>query len=802
MIVHRAVAHIWSYVWQALMALLLLMFFAAGNSPIQAEELPANLLPNACHFTSNIEDRFPSMLSHVASADCDSEAQPSHSMVWLSLNLDAVIPEQGKDYALTLFRHWVERAVIQIHYADGFMLDYDVNAYEFDAHWSVGNFVSFAAPARDAKVSNILIGLQNPSSIKLFRQINFVQADAWAPIKDTGRILTTAIIGILIAMLCYNLVLAAILKFNFHLHYCLFVFSILLYNIAAYGFVAHFAPGMLSVGMQMNLTILALALNGLSGIYFIGSFLENGILSKRWKFVGRVIAYLFVAVSIVYVTARGWHADTIDLMFNLMSLAGISYVFTTLVKALRQKSRAAIFYVAGWILPIIGVSLRILRGFDVIPHSALVEYGMSIGMALETIILSIGIADRISEIRKERDKAQLESEKALAASEAKSEFLAHMSHEIRTPMNAIVSLSDFMSKTKLDDTQQSYIRDIQVSSNLLMNLLNGVLDFSKIEAGKLAIEQITFSPSETFDNVAAIARTRAQEKGLNFRMEGVDSLPKGLVGDPTRLSQILINLANNAVKFTDTGSIIIRASVQPTDNKQVLLTCRVEDTGIGMTEEQISHLFQSYSQADVSVSRRYGGTGLGLAICKQLVELMGGEISVDSVPEKGSNFHFSIPFDVAEVPIETTKTHTAADEIGLNEPPMETPASNLPLHSPVRALLVEDNEINQRVAGKLLEYAGIEYDIAEGGNEAVTLVANNEYQIIFMDVHLPDIDGLEATRTIRTMEAGSSVPIVALTASEDEETKKRCFDAGMNDMLTKPIKQGLLYKALERWPNT
>lgn len=794
MTIHRLILQMGASSWRTPMGVLLLALVLGVSPGIDADEPPANLLPGACHFTSDIEANFPSMRTRAASADCNTEAQPSRSMVWLSLNLDKVAPRQGEDYELALFRHWVERAVVQIHYADGYMQGYDVSAHAFDKHWSVGNFVTFAAPAREAPVSDILIGLQNPSSIKLFRQINFVEAESWAASKDTGRILTTAIVGILIAMLGYNIVLAAMLRFNFHLHYCLFVFSILLYNLSAYGFMAHFAPGLLSVGTQMNLTILALALNGLSGIYFIGSFLEDGHISERWKSVGRITAYLFVGVSVVYVSARGWHADTTDLLFNLMSLAGIAYVFTTLVKALRQKSRAAIFYAVGWLLPITGVSLRILRGFDVIPHSALVEYGMSIGMALETIILSIGIADRISEIRKERDKAQLDSEKAKATSEAKSEFLAHMSHEIRTPMNAIVGLSDFMAKTDLDETQRDYMRDIHTSSNVLMTLLNGVLDFSKIEAGKLTIEKIAFSPREVFRNIEAITRAKAQAKGLTFKVKGIEELPESLIGDPTRLSQILMNLVNNAVKFTEEGSVIILIAGKEYGEGKLLLSCQIDDTGIGMSKKHVSNLFQSYNQGDASISRRFGGTGLGLAICKQLVDLMGGEIGVESRPGKGSRFYFSLPLEIAD-------NQSSSDEISLEGSPLTVPSrAAINLHSPIRALLVEDNEINQRVAGKMLECAGIEYDIAGAGEEAVSLVAGNTYQIIFMDVHLPGIDGFEATRTIRTMETGSDVPIVALTASEDEETKQRCMDAGMNDLITKPIKQDILSKTLERWP--
>jgi len=763
--------------------LALALFFLAyvPGSSAYAASPPQNLLSKTCHFYSDIQAQFPSMLSAAEGANCGTPAKPSRHMVWLSFSGEYLAARAGKPYELAVFRHWTERAVVQIHYADGHMVAYDVNAHEFDNHWSVGNFVTFSAPARTAAVSHILIGLQNPSSIKLFRQINFVEAENWNEIESTGRILTTLLAGILLAMLCYNMVLAAVLKFDFHIHYCLFVFSIFLYNIMAYGLVAHYLPGVISVTTQMNITILALALNGLSGIYFIGSFLEAGIVSHRWKQLGKAIAYIFVGVSVVYVSARGWHADITDLLFNLLSLAGIAYVFITLVRALRKGSRAAVFYAIGWVLPIIGVAMRILRGFDVIPHSSIVEYGMSIGMALETIILSIGIADRISQIRKERDKALLAEASASATSQAKSDFLAHMSHEIRTPMNAIMGMSDFMAKTKLDATQRRYMDDIQTSSRVLMNLLNGVLDYSKIEAGKVDLEAIEFDPAAIFEEVYAITNQKAKEKGISLTIKGVETLPPVLIGDPTRLSQVLINLTNNAVKFTEKGGVTIRVSVEKSVAANTILTCQVDDTGIGMAPEQLSQLFQSFNQADTSIARRFGGSGLGLSICKQLVELMGGTIGVDSVPGRGSSFYFSVPMQVAE------SRNLSSSQ------PTET-VSHL---EGTRMLLVEDNEINQRLAAKLLSIAGVNFDIADGGHAAIKQVADTEYDLILMDLNLPDMDGLETTKTIRAMENGATVPIVALTGNDDQDSRDACQKAGMNDLIAKPFNPKALYAALE-----
>ncbi len=763
--------------------------FAASG----AQHPPANLLPDACHFTTDIKSSFPSMLDRIPSARCDTQAEPSPRMVWLSLDVTKASPIPEQAYVLALFRHWTERAVIQIHYGDGFMQDYDVSGRQFDQYWSVGNFVAFNAPARPTPVTHILVGLQNPSSIKLFRQIILVPYEDWGQTVTSGRLVTTLIAGVLMAMLCYNIALAAVLRFDFHIHYCLFLFSIFAYNITAYGFIAHFLPGMLSVGTQMNITILALGLNGMTGLFFLCSFIEPGILGKRWKTVAHTVGYVFLITSILYVSTRGWHADTIDLIFNLTSLVCLLFIFITLIKAVRGKSRAALYYALGWALPIAGVMLRILRGLDIIPHSPLVEYGMSIGMAVETIILSIGIAHRISQIRRDRDQARLAEERATAASQAKSDFLAHISHEIRTPMNAILGLSDLASRTSLDDQQRNYIRNIQTSGKMLMNLLNDTLDLSKIEAGKLSLETIPFSPKEVLDNVYAVIAPKADEKGLTLSLEGLEMIPQTVSGDPTRLGQILINLAGNAVKFTDRGTVTIKVYIQGATDQTITVGWRVSDTGIGMTKEQTARLFNSFTQADASVARKYGGTGLGLAICKQLVEMMGGKIGVDSKPGAGSNFYFSIPLG---------RVATAKPA---NQPPPDSalkftkkdsnPAGSHALEG-LRLLLVEDIEINQVLVEQILEPTGVMLDIASSGGEALDKVATNQYDAILMDLHMPDMNGFEATNGVRQQPNGAQVPIIAMTASTDVETELACREAGMTGYVTKPFKPHDLFSAL------
>ncbi len=378
-------------------------------------------------------------------------------------------------------------------------------------------------------------------------------------------------------------------------------------------------------------------------------------------------------------------------------------------------------------------------------------------------------------------------EAAEDATRMKSDFLANMSHEIRTPMNAVIGFAHLALKTNLDSKQFDYVRKIQQSGQHLLGIINDILDFSKIEAGKMTIEATDFKLESVLDTVTNLVGEKASSKGLELNFEVDPKVVPVLTGDPLRLGQILINFCNNAVKFTDAGSIAVRVRVEENRPNEQLVRFAVEDTGIGLTGEQSSRLFQAFQQADASTTRKYGGTGLGLAISKRLTELMGGTIGVTSEFGRGSTFWFTALLGKSTLAPASVDDTSVVDDSGLER-----------LFG-ARVLLAEDSKLNQMVAIGLMEDARLAIDVAENGEAAVRMVRAGNYDLVLMDMQMPVMDGIAATQAIRGDPRFAALPIVAMTANAMDSDRERCFEAGMNDHVSKPIDPDELFRALRRW---
>jgi len=362
------------------------------------------------------------------------------------------------------------------------------------------------------------------------------------------------------------------------------------------------------------------------------------------------------------------------------------------------------------------------------------------------------------------------------ANETKSQFLSNMSHEIRTPLNAIIGFSALVLQASLPPLQHDYLGKIHTSGELLLNLINDILDVSKIEAGKLTIEQVLFRPAVLISNVIGMLDQTTADKGLCLLVRTSDDIAPSLRGDPHRLVQILVNLLSNAVKFTDRGEVMLETVLLKQENNRQQLKFTIRDTGIGIPTEQIDKLFQPFTQADESTTRRFGGTGLGLSISKQLVELMGGEIECESRPGEGSSFSFTAWFGIGPADYDVLQQSVVAMSIK-------------PDFSGYRILLVEDNKINRQLASLLLEETGADVDEAVNGQEAVAMIAGSStlYDLVLMDIQMPVIDGYEATRLIRADGRFALLPIIAMTAHAMEEERQKILQTGMNAHIAKPI---------------
>ena len=509
--------------------------------------------------------------------------------------------------------------------------------------------------------------------------------------------------------------------------------------------------------------------------------------------------------------------------FLMWSLGGFFYGSTVMLWALftpiaasifMDKNNALIWFLAYFVLLLISGAIQNFLSANItpIPEVARITFFiLNLGAGSAGLYLLVSYTsnqEKLAIARLNRKQQELERKSeglrvtnvqlaearvsADTANIAKSDFLANMSHEIRTPMNAIIGMTHLALQTELNDKQKSYIGKALHSAENLLGILNDILDFSKIEANKLELEAVDFQLEAVIDNMITMIKLMAEEKGIQLSVCIDPDVPKSLNGDPLRLSQTLINLANNAVKFSSQGdSISIKVTLQEETEFDARLQFSVQDTGIGITPEQQERLFQPFSQADNSTTREYGGTGLGLVISLKVIQMMDGEIWVESEQDVGSTFTFTVRLKKQQGSLAQISTSDNQSKSTHNEATARLRGAKI--------LLVDDNDLNQEYVRELLEMVGITVETASNGQEALNLLAKQNFDGVLMDCQMPVMDGYEATRQIRKQEKFKDMPVIAITANAMKGDREKVLAVGMNDHIPKPFKNDVMYATLAKW---
>ncbi len=767
----------------------------------------------------------------------------SDSSYWARVKIKSVLPEPATFY-LELKYPMLDHVELYIPDKGGILRKFITGDHHpfHERFLEHSNFVFpvFLQPEREITCYMLC---RTTSSVNLPAVL--LSASALAKTTSLEHLMQGIYFGIVLVMILYNLFLFSTIRDKTYLYYVLFIFGFMFFQLTLNGFAFQYLwPA--SIWWANNSLPLVIFFSYIYGARFTRSILDTHKYLPKADKILYYLQYLGGAGMVVSLFAG----------YSLSIKLATSLCFTLPVhiycgwKIMLTGYRPALYYAMAWSVSLLSIVIYSAKTFALLPNIFITRWSAQFGSAWEVLLLAISLADRFHLLTEEKRRVQVEyaarlqeanikldetntrllaannklnelnmeleqrvaarttelsrtnyeltreaqerksaENKAKTASRAKSDFLANMSHEIRTPMNAIIGMSSLARKNNRDSKIKGYLDVIYSAGNTLLMIINDILDFSKIEAGMLEMEIIDFSLQSVMANVSSLFNHKARTKNIKFTINIADNVPDRLKGDPLRLGQVIVNLVSNALKFTDQGEIKLEISRLAKDNNSVTLFVAVTDTGIGLSDEEVSRLFTAFSQADNSTTRQYGGTGLGLAICKQLVQMMKGEIKVTSSQGKGSTFYFTGIFELGAA------SANIPEEKSSGSPPPEAD-----LHGAL-VLLVEDDEINQHVAMGILNDLGIQTEIACNGREAVTAVRQKKYKYdaILMDVQMPKMDGLEATRTIRRDPDYRKLPIIAMTAHAMKGDREKCIEAGMDDYIAKPIEPDRLYSVLSQW---
>ncbi len=663
----------------------------------------------------------------------------------------------------------------------------------------------------------------------LFLPLLLFSDTAYAAHRRTRDAVRYAFYGVLLFMAGYNLVVFFMLREAGHIWFFTFLCSLALVHGLSEGVIQPFFP-FAHQWLTLRGIIFAFGAQRISALIFGVEFLQTRKRTPLWHRAFLII----IGANVVFVAfapllSPGWLGL---LSFGFSQINFILFIGASGTLCLR-KFRPAFYYLFAWLSTILIVSLMFLARLGWIDKLAWIENSYPAGIILMVFLVSLALADRVAVLKREREAAQAKALEALyknerlvreqnirlekeiaertaelsqakeaaeTANRAKSEFVANMSHEVRTPMHAIIGLSDLVLRRRPPPDSLQDLIQINHSARSLLRLLDDILDLARIESGGLNIESAAFDLHRVLESIETLTRMKAGEKGLSISTRVAPDVPGRLVGDPLRLRQVLLNLVNNAIKFTKSGEINIHAALKNSSDNKHILAFTVADTGIGIPEAEISYLFNHFTQADASTTREYGGSGLGLAICRQLVERMSGEIHVQNRPEGGSTFTFTAEFGSGDdMPLEADLFGEDMDgrDFGMAFEVNAIGAQRAADSRGAKILLADDNEINRRIAREILEDAGFVVEMVKTGRQAVAAVAGSAYDLVLMDIQMPEMDGCQAAEQIRA--AGHKTPIIALTARAMAGEREKCLAAGMNAHISKPFEPGQFLDVIVSW---